>query len=473
MSFISVAFLVLYLITIAYYYLLHRNYKLQNILLLIASYTFYASWDWRFLGLLILSSAVNYVIGRTIYGEEVPGKRKTWLALALVYNLAILGSFKYFNFFEDNLINLVGLWGIKLDAITLKIILPLGLSYYTFQSLSYPLDIYRKKIQPTSNIINFALFTSFFATIISGPIERASHLLPQIEAPRSIDLSKINSGLFLIFWGCFEKLVIANNAGLIADHVFNNYAQYQGLDLVAGILAFTIQIYCDFSGYTDMARGIGKLLGFDLLLNFHAPYFSRNPSDFWGHWHISLSSWFRDYLYIPLGGNKKGRFRTYFNLVFTMALCGLWHGAAWNYAIWGIYHGVLLCIYRVYDIGKQSSEGASRRISPFVFIAQIVLMFILVSVGWALFRATSANEIVYIFSNLGFAISTKTGSFYQSIAALGLLTALANFLQLKDYGYPFIMNLNPWLRGIIYAVVIVIILIFTPRETVHFIYQSF
>jgi len=473
MPFISIAFASFYSVTVLLYYVFKRNYKWQNILLLLASYVFYAYWDWRFLGLLILSGIVNFCAGKIISLNEDPSRRKIWLSLSLLYNLLILGIFKYFNFFEDSLLRMFGMFGLKIDAVTLTIILPLGISYYTFQSLSYPLDIYRRKLNPIKSILDFSLFTSFFPTIVSGPIERANHLLPQIQGPRTIDISKINTGLFLIIWGCFQKLVIANNMGLVADQIFNNYGQYHGLDIIAGVLAFTIQIFCDFSGYTDIARGIAQLLGFDLFLNFRAPYFAKNPADFWGRWHISLSSWLRDYLYIPLGGNRKGKLRTYFNLLLTMAICGLWHGAAWNYIIWGMYHGVLLCIYRVSDVGLGADIKSDHPVSPFVNLSKILLMFILVSAGWAIFRSTSFNEIVYIFTNLNFSTSINTAEFFIKIGFFGVLAVFVHILQYRDDNYHLITSLNPWIFGMILGVIIIAIIIFAPREVARFIYQGF
>lgn len=473
MRFTSVEFLIFCLVTISAYFLAKRNYVWQNAILLAASYIFYSFFDWRFLGLLVISTIVNFFSGRSIYINTDLPKRKTWLIFALAYSLLILGFFKYFNFFEENFLKLFELLGLFVSPTTLKIILPLGISYYIFQGLTYPLEIYKNKVKPVDSILDFALFTSFFPTIVSGPIERANHLLTQIQGPRSLDYNKISMAFFLIVWGCFQKLVIADNAGLIADAIFNNYGQYYGLDILAGIIAFTIQIYCDFSGYTDITRGIAQLLGFELLLNFKAPYFARNPSDFWGRWHISLSSWFRDYLYIPLGGNRKGKLRTFINLVTTMAICGLWHGAAWNYIIWGIYHGVLLCIYRARDIGFGAAQNYHQRLSRFTTLGQIMLMFLLVSFSWAIFRASSPDAIIYMVSNLSFSISASSINYFLHIGYLGILTAMVNTLQYKNHYYYRICHLRPWIQGIIFGIIITLIIIFAPREIVHFIYQGF
>ena len=335
--------------TLFAYFAFHKSNRWQNIVLLVASYVSYGLWDWRFLGLIVGLTGVNYAAGWAIQR----GTRKTlYLGLALTFSLLTLGIFKYFNFFDENLVKLLSAFGLKMGAVELKLILPLGLSFYTFQAITYPFDIYRGTIEHTRRFTDFALFVAFFPTVVSGPVERAAHLLPQLQQRRQITTDKVNEGLWLILWGFFQKLVIADNVGLIVNQVYSNYTQFHGLDIIIAVIAYTIQILADFGGYTDIARGVARLLGFDLLLNFNHPYFAINPSDFWSRWHMSLSSWFRDYVYIPLGGNRKGKWRSNLNVFVTMVLCGLWHGAAWTFVIWGAWHGFIQVIYRLFGGGR-------------------------------------------------------------------------------------------------------------------------
>lgn len=304
MLFNSFTFLYFFIAVYVLYLLLKKKHLHQNFLLLVASYVFYGYWDWRFLSLILLSTLIDFFIGQTLYKQNDPRRRKILLSLSVIANLSFLGFFKYFNFFAESFESMVGLFGLTAGDLTLRIVLPIGISFYTFQTMSYTIDIYRGEMKPVKNLMNFALFVAFFPQLVAGPIERAKNMIPQIEKPRNVTPEFINAGIYLIVWGYFKKLVIADNVALIANKVFNNYTEYQGMDLIIGVLAFTIQIYCDFSAYSDIARGLAKLLGINLMLNFRLPYFALNPSDFWLRWHISLSSWLRDYLYIPLGGNR-------------------------------------------------------------------------------------------------------------------------------------------------------------------------
>jgi alginate O-acetyltransferase complex protein AlgI len=284
-----------------------KRVKLQNLLLLVASYIFYGSWDWRFLSLIAISTLSDFVIGKSLgrVSDLTPAgrsRRKMLLACSVVVNLTILGFFKYFGFFAASAIDLLKFTGMRVNPLTLNVILPVGISFYTFQTMSYTIDIYRKRLQPTHSLLDFAVFVAFFPQLVAGPIERAANLLPQFARPRYIRVEQVNAGLFLILWGFYKKVVIADNVALIADQIFDHYTEYAGLDILLGVLAFSIQIYGDFSGYSDIARGLSRLMGFELLVNFRLPTFAVNPSDFWSRWHISLSSWLRDYLYIPLGG---------------------------------------------------------------------------------------------------------------------------------------------------------------------------
>ncbi len=348
------------------------------------------------------------------------------MSLSIAANLSILGFFKYFDFFADSFARLLSTFGMEADWPTLNIVLPVGISFYTFQTLSYTIDVYRRKLDPTKSFLDFALFVAFFPQLVAGPIVRASHLLPQILRPRRITSPEIDAGLFLILWGYFKKVVIADNVGLIANQVFGDYGQYQGIDIVIGTLAFAVQIYCDFSGYTDIARGLCKLMGFDLMLNFRLPYLADSPSDFWQRWHISLSSWLRDYLYIPLGGNRHGELATYRNLMITMLLGGLWHGAAWTFVIWGAYHGVLLCVYRaasdcrhIFAVQDSYSRGNST-VQSSIRALRISIMFGFTLLGWLIFRSESPQQILEMLVN----VTTITAEFSRANAyALAFFTA--------------------------------------------------
>ncbi|MEO0660529.1 MAG: MBOAT family O-acyltransferase, partial [Planctomycetota bacterium] len=325
-----------------------RRVRAQNAWLLAASYLFYGYWDPRFLGLLAVSTAVDFTIGRALArATDDERRRKRLVTASVLVNLGILGFFKYFDFFITETATLLEAMGLSPSVTTLRILLPVGISFYTFQTLSYTLDVYRRRMEPTRDLLGFALFVSFFPQLVAGPIERASRLLPQIESPRSVTASKVQAGLWLLVWGYFKKTVIADQAQVIAGPLFAADAStLSGLEPFTAVLAFTIHIYCDFSGYSDIARGLAKLMGFEFMLNFRLPYFATGPSDFWNRWHVSLSTWLRDYLYIPLGGNRGGHLSTYRNQFLVMALGGLWHGAAWPYVLWGSYHGVLLVIER-------------------------------------------------------------------------------------------------------------------------------
>ncbi|MGE3672552.1 MAG: MBOAT family protein, partial [Polyangiaceae bacterium] len=320
MLFSSWQFALFFALVFTAYLALKRWLKLQNALLLVASYVFYGWWDWRFLGLILFSTGIDYFAARKISVSEDERTRKRWLMLSVISNLGLLAYFKYTNFFLDSLRSAFAQFGGSLPVGALDIILPVGISFYTFQSLSYTVDVYRKETRASTNFAEFALYVSFFPQLVAGPIERSSHFLPQVENPRKITPAGAEAGIFLIIWGLFKKLVIADNAALIANPIFEHPTAHGASTLLLGALAFTIQIYGDFSGYSDMARGLSKLMGFDLMLNFMLPYFAQGPRDFWRRWHVSLSSWLRDYLYIPLGGNRGSTLKTYRNLFLTMLL---------------------------------------------------------------------------------------------------------------------------------------------------------
>jgi len=329
------------------YWLVRNHLRARNILIVVASYLFYGWWDYRFLGLILFSSLLDYFVGLGIARQNDARRRKLWLTASIAANLGILGFFKYFDFFVTSFGTLLQKIGVPFQTSTLGIILPVGISFYTFQAMSYTIDVYRGNIPACRNVINFLAFVSFFPQLVAGPIERASHLLPQFERTLSITRPMLEEGIWLIIWGMFKKVVIADNLDALVRMAFQN-PSYSGPVVVLGTIAFGFQIYCDFSGYSDIARGTARVLGFDIMVNFNLPYFASNIREFWQRWHISLSTWLRDYLYISLGGNRRGEIRTYVNLFLTMLLGGLWHGAAWNFVLWGAWHGAGLVVYRAW-----------------------------------------------------------------------------------------------------------------------------
>jgi D-alanyl-lipoteichoic acid acyltransferase DltB (MBOAT superfamily) len=340
MLFNSIDFAIFVPVVFVLYWFVFNGLKSQNILLIVASYVFYAWWDWRFLGLIILSTLVDYTIGLAIGKRRDKKSKKLLLALSVVLNLGILGFFKYYNFFIENLKEGFLLFGRELDLNYLNIILPVGISFYTFQTMSYSIDIYREKIKPTNNLIAFASFVCFFPQLVAGPIERAANFLPQVQKRRIFNLEKATDGLKQILWGLFKKMVIADNCAVFVNDIFENYSGYSGSTLVFGAFLFTIQIYCDFSGYSDIAIGVSRLFGFNLKKNFAFPYFSRNIAEFWRRWHISLTTWFKDYFYIPIGGSRGSKWMQLRNTFSIFLVIGLWHGAHWKFVVYGFINAL-------------------------------------------------------------------------------------------------------------------------------------
>ena len=382
MLFNSLQYLLFLGVVLALYNVL--SFRRQNAMLLVASYLFYAAWDWRFLSLIWISTGVDFVVGRRIQALRDQGRPESargWLALSLITNLGLLWFFKYFGFFVESAEAMLDSLGLDVSTSTLNIILPVGISFYTFQTLSYTIDIWRGKLRPVKSLLDFALFVAFFPQLVAGPIERAKHLLPQIERPRTLTTTGVAEGVYLIIIGLVRKVVIADTAGAIADRYFEAPNNYGTLALVAGILLYAIQIYGDFAGYSNIARGSARLLGFDLMRNFRHPYFAANIVDFWRRWHISLSTWLRDYLYISLGGNRERQGAPDVNLMITMLLGGLWHGASWYFVLWGGLHGLYLIGYRSLSHRRVASGRP-----PWSPIAGMAATFTLVAVTWLPFR---------------------------------------------------------------------------------------
>jgi len=379
------------IVLVLYWWLLRKDFRQQNLLLFIASYCFYGWWDVRFLALIFISSSVDFFLGRAIFYQTDRKKKLHLLWICLLINLGMLGFFKYFNFFTDTFAVLIKQFGIEPNLKTLQIILPAGISFYTFQSLSYSIDIYRGKIQPTNQFISFMTFVSFFPQLVAGPIQRASDLLPQFLKERTFNRERVTSGFRLILYGLFKKMVIADRLAYFVDHIYNSSENYDGTVLLAATFMFGFQIYCDFSGYSDIATGSARLLGFDLTANFRTPYLTRSFREFWRRWHISLSTWFRDYVYIPLGGNHVSQGRWIFNILLTFTISGLWHGASITFIIWGFLHGFFLVsehfISKIVALPKKLSWIG------------LLITFIMVNLTWVFFRADSLSQSVHILSS--------------------------------------------------------------------------
>lgn len=379
------------LVFIVYWWLLRRNLRLQNLFLFIASYCFYGWWDVRFLALIFISSLVDFVVGRSIFKQTDKRKRRHLLWLCMSINLGMLGFFKYYNFFIDSFSSLITQFGFQPGTHTLQIILPVGISFYTFQSLSYSIDIYRGKIKPTNDFISFMTFVSFFPQLVAGPIERASDLLPQFLKERTFNSERMASGFRFILYGLFKKMVIADRLAYFVNHIYSSADKQDGTTLLIATFMFGFQIYCDFSGYSDIAIGSARLLGFDLMQNFRTPYLANSFKDFWHRWHISLSSWFRDYVYIPLGGNRVSQSRWIVNILLTFTISGLWHGASLTFIIWGFLHGLLLILENL--TSKITSIAA--RFSW----AGYIITFLTVNIIWVFFRADSLDQSISILSS--------------------------------------------------------------------------
>ena len=417
MLFNSLDFAVFLPLVFILYWSLKNSRKAQNVIILLASYTFYAFWDWRFLGLLIFSTLVDFYIGKALHSSTKPSKRKRFLLLSIAVNIGLLAFFKYHNFFVQSFVDAFSFFGVPIQGRFLNIILPLGISFYTFQTLSYTIDIYKNKLEPTKDLIAFAAFVSFFPQLVAGPIERAANLLPQFTSSRKIESSNAIIGINQIIWGLFKKLVIADNCAQYANDIFANYTQYSSLTLVLGALYFPFQNYADFSGYSDIAIGTARLFGFRLIINFRYPYFAQNISEFWKKWHISLSTWFRDYIYFPLGGSQGNRVSIIRNVVIVFALSGLWHGANWTFVVWGLYNGLLLIVYHILKL-KLKQYKASK-----VLWMNSLLTFSLITFGWIFFRSETLNDsfnYIYQITNLNLEID-KLGIERYSFEILPIL----------------------------------------------------
>ena len=379
---------------ILYWYFTNKNLQLQNFLIVIASYIFYGWWDWRFLFLIFFSSITDYIIGKALQVTENEKYRKFLLWFSIVTNIGFLGFFKYYNFFLDSFVSAFSFFGKSISVNSLDIILPVGISFYTFQTLSYTIDVYKRKLEPAKDIISFLAFVSFFPQLVAGPIERATNLLPQFYKKRVFEYDKAVDGMRQMLWGLFKKVVIADNCAEYANIIFNNYTDFSGSTLVLGAIFFTFQIYCDFSGYSDMAIGMSRLFGFNLMKNFAFPYFSRDIAEFWRKWHISLTTWFRDYLYIPLGGSKGSISKVIRNTFIIFLVSGFWHGANWTFIIWGLLNALYFLPFLLTKRNRKNLDVVSEN-RAFPTIKELLSMLTTFSItvfAWIFFRAESVSQ---------------------------------------------------------------------------------
>lgn len=476
MLFNSIEFLIFLPVVFLLYWFVFKRLQIQNLFIVGVSYLFYGWWDWRFLILIAITTLFSFLSGILI--ERSEGKRsrqKVISAFNITFNLLILGVFKYFNFFSENFNALFQSFGIQLDNVTLDILLPVGISFYTFQALSYTIDVYQKKIQATRNLIAFVAYISFFPQLVAGPIERATNLLPQFLKPRNFDYAKAIDGMRQILWGFFKKMIVADNCAIAANEIFNNYTGQSGSNLLLGAIFFTFQIYGDFSGYSDIAIGTARLFGINLMRNFNFPYFSRDIAEFWRKWHISLTTWFRDYIYIPLGGSRKGKWSAFRNTIIIFLVSGFWHGANWTFIIWGAYHALLfLPLLLLGQNRKYTGTVAQGKLLPGIKeIAQMIVTFMLVVFGWIIFRAETIGKawdyIRSIFTESFFPLPTKGSTCLLFIAIL----VIAEWFQRdKEHALQAVSQRPAGVRWGFYIFICIVIMLFYG-ESANFIYFQF
>ena len=460
MIFNSIDFGIFFPLVFFLYWLFFRsNIRSRNLYLIGVSYLFYGWWDWRFLSLIIISSLVDFVVGKKIHNEDNGLKRKRWLLVSLAVNIGFLGFFKYYNFFVDSFIDAFTIFGGGFESFHLNIILPVGISFYTFQTLSYTLDIYYKKLKPTDDAFAFFAFVSFFPQLVAGPIERAKDLLPQFLKIHTINYNLLRSGLLLMLWGFFKKIVIADRLAIFVDGAYGDIANLDGITSIVAVVFFAFQLYLDFSAYSDIAIGSARILGFDLSTNFKRPYLSSSFSDFWKRWHISLSSWFKDYVYIPLGGNRVAQMKLIRNVLIVFVLSGLWHGASWNFVIWGGLNGLFILVFDRFFSNKDNN-----------LLKKIFISFFVTTL-WALslvfFRAQTFGDSIMMFSNLfesnkdvlyNYGLNEMEFGF-----AIKLLLAYMVFeiiIEKYDFLYQWFVNRNFVIRWAVYISMLVVILLF-------------
>ncbi len=478
MTFNSIDFAIfLPIVLLLYWVVTNRNLRVQNVLLLIASYVFYGWWDWRFLFLIVISSSVDYLVGRGLAKTDEKGKRKLLLLTSIFINIGLLGFFKYYNFFVENFIGAFKFFGHTLQLRGLHIILPIGISFYTFQTLSYSIDVYRRKIEPTNDIIAFFTFVSFFPQLVAGPIERAKNLLPQFRSKRTFKCDTAVDGMRQILWGLFKKIVIADNCAVSVNTIFSNYSHYSGSTLLLGALFFAFQIYADFSGYSDIAVGTARLFDIKLMRNFAVPYFSRDIAEFWRRWHISLSTWFRDYVYIPLGGSRCSTLLKIRNVFVIFLVSGFWHGANWTFVVWGALNALYILPLMLLNKNRRYTDTvAEEKILPNIKEGfGIVLTFFMTVIAWVFFRAESVTQAVYYICTI-FSVSLFSAPevFSRDTFVLIILFVLSEWVQRnKRHVLQFNKGTLPvFIQWGIYYVIISLIIFFGGNEQ-QFIYFQF
>lgn len=469
MLFNSVAFLLFFpILCIIYFCIPSDKIRIRNMLLLFASYFFYMNWKAEYALLLLSSTVITYVAALGISRSTEKGRKKLFLVISIVLNLAILFFFKYYNFLADNVEMLLGNCGLKIDIPDFPLLLPVGISFYTFQALGYSIDVYRGTTPVEKNFATYALFVSFFPQLVAGPIERSNNLLPQFKKQHLFDYDRVMGGVKLMLWGYFMKLVLADRCGIYVDAIYNNVAHHNGGSYLVASFLFPFQIYGDFAGYSLIAIGVAKVMGFSLMENFRRPYFACSVGEFWHRWHISLSTWFKDYVYIPLGGNRVGKARCYVNLFITFFVSGIWHGANWTFFCWGALHGGLLCIEKAVGIGKAQYKGFKKIIHWFI-------TFILVCFAWVFFRANNLSDAITVISG----IFTNWGTPKLEFAhwfAMAIAFAILFIKEYIDEFHPVPSNsiwLRPVMQHIYMIVMICYILLFGVLSSDQFIYFQF
>lgn len=477
MLFNSVNFLIfLPVVFILYWFVFNKKYQDQNLLILTASFYFYACWNWKFLFLLIFSIGLDFLSGIMIERSGNKKEAKFWLLISIVINLGFLGFFKYYNFFIESFSELVAGFGFHVNVWLLKIVLPVGISFYTFHGLSYVIDIYKKRIAAERNFVDYAVFVSYFPLLVAGPIERATHLLPQIQKKRTFNYEQAADGMRQILWGFFKKMVIADNCAPLVNEIFAHYQTESASSLVLGAILFAFQIYGDFSGYSDIALGVSRLFGIELLKNFAFPYFSRDIAEFWRRWHISLSSWFRDYLYIPLGGSKGGLMMKIRNTFIIFLVSGFWHGANWTFIIWGGLNALYFMPLMVLNKNRQNLEivAMNTLLPSLKEIFQILSTFLLTCFAWIFFRAGSVSQAVLyiknIFSTTIFSVPSHFP--YKIIVLIGIMIVIEWLNRTRFHGLE-IRRFNPLIRRIMYVSIVIIIFRYVSFGNHEFIYFQF
>ncbi len=459
------------------------KHEWQNNLLLVAGYVFYGAWDWRFLLLLWLSTLVDYWCALQMARETDRARRRRYLVVCVAVSLTILGVFKYYNFFADNLFALLGTLGLRVPLHHLRVILPVGISFYTFQSMGYAIDVYRRQVEPERRLRDYALFVAFFPQLVAGPIERAARMLPQIRAPRRVTLDGVYAGTHLIFWGLFQKVFVADNLARLVDPVFSAPPPYNGARVLIALYAFAFQLYCDFAGYSNIARGLARCLGFELMANFDCPYVSRSPAEFWRRWHISLSTWLRDYLFLPISyalsrrvdgvrwlGLRDDLWIYAIATTATMLLGGLWHGAAWGFVLWGLYQGLLLVAFR-FAGGRRHRHA--RVPSQWRRVAGAIAMFHLTCLGWLLFRASSLTQAWSMCKALAFGVRLEAGLGGRFLLAILVPFALVEAMQYVRRDVLAVYRSPVALRASVYLVVFYLMVIYGQGAGREFIYFQF